>query len=101
MAATPRHRQCYKTQRAYCGWTPSSLHQGSEYVPEVEIMAPSLPPSTNLAAQDPTLHTTLSRGPSIGLAFDTEAGLLSAIAAFIILILISVSLEHFRINSVI
>jgi hypothetical protein len=44
------------------------------------------------------LHFTLSRGESIGLAFETEAGLSSAIAASIVLGLVFVSLEHFWTN---
>jgi hypothetical protein len=54
-------------------------------------------PSIDLVAGDSALHSTLSRGESIGLTLDTEAGLASVIAACVILILIFVSLAHFQI----
>jgi hypothetical protein len=54
-------------------------------------MAPALSPSVNLVAGDSETHSTLSRGESIGLAFDTEAGLCSALAASVILAIIFVS----------
>jgi hypothetical protein len=44
----------------------------------------------SLAARDTATSYILSRGESIGLALDTEAGILSAIAASFILVLISV-----------
>jgi hypothetical protein len=55
-------------------------------------------PSIDLAAGDSPSYSTLSRGESIGLTLDTEAGLASTIAAFVILILIFVSLAHFCTN---
>lgn len=51
-------------------------------------MAPALSPSVNLVVGDSETHSTLSRGESIGLAFDTEAGLCSALAASVILAII-------------
>jgi len=51
-------------------------------------MGSTFVPSVNLVAGDSTMHSTLSRGESIGLALDTEAGIASAMAAMIILILI-------------
>lgn len=49
-------------------------------------------PSIDLVAGDSATHSTLSRGESIGLTIDTEAGLASVIVAFFILVLISVGL---------
>ena len=54
-------------------------------------MAPTLSPSVHLVAGDSETHSTLLRGESIGLAFDTEAGLFSALAASVILAIIFVS----------
>jgi len=55
-------------------------------------------PSINLVAGDSNTHSTLSRGESIGLVFDAESGLGSIIAAFVILILVFVSLQSFLVN---
>jgi hypothetical protein len=58
-------------------------------------MAPTLSPSINLVAGDSEYQSTLSRGETVGLAFDTEAGLFSALAASVILAIIFVSLRYF------
>ena len=55
-------------------------------------MIPAIFHYADLVARNAVLHFTMSRGESIGLALDTEAGLFSTIASFIILVLISVNL---------
>jgi hypothetical protein len=55
-------------------------------------MASTFMPSIDLVAGDSATHSTLSRGESIGLTLETEAGLASAMAAIVILVLIFVSL---------
>ena len=55
-------------------------------------MASAFMPSINLAAGDSTTHSTLSRAESVGLILDAEAGLASAMAAIVILVLIFASL---------
>jgi hypothetical protein len=50
-------------------------------------------PTISLVVGDSTTHSTLSRGESIGLAFDTEAGLMSSIAALVVIILMIVSFD--------
>ena len=60
-------------------------------------MAPAVLSSISLVARDSLIQTILSRGESVGLAFDTEAALCSAIAASAILILILVSSELFQV----
>jgi hypothetical protein len=62
--------------------------QDSKDVSEQETMEPAVFPSINLVAGDSESHSTLSRGESIGLAFDTEAGMFSALAASVILSII-------------
>jgi hypothetical protein len=57
-------------------------------------MVSPISPYANLVTRNIVLHFTLLRGESIGLALDTEAGLLSTIASFVILMLISVSLGY-------
>jgi hypothetical protein len=74
--------------------------QDSNNAPELEIMKPGSLPSIDLAAGDSATHSTLSRGESVGLLFNTVAGLFSTIAAFVILILIFVSSEYFVVNIV-
>ena len=58
-------------------------------------MAPTLSSSINLVAGDSENRSTLSRGETVGLAFDTEAGLCSALAASVILAIIFVSSRYF------
>ena len=60
-------------------------------------MAPALvsTASINLVAGDSENHSTLSRGETVGLAFDVEAGLFSALAASVVLAIIFVSLRCF------
>jgi hypothetical protein len=53
----------------------------------------------HLGARDGETSTTLSRGDSIGLAFDTFAGFISAVASAIILVVIFVSLGFFFMHS--
>jgi hypothetical protein len=62
------------------------------------IMTPAVSHTVNLLARDAAIHTTLSRGESLGLALDVEAGLASTIAAAVILILIFVSHIYFLVN---
>ena len=60
---------------------------------ELDTMVSPILPYADLATRNLVLHFTLLRGESIGLALVTEAGLFSTIASFVILMLISVSLE--------
>ena len=60
-------------------------------------MTPAVSRSVDFVARD-TIHTTLSRGDSLGLVLDVEAGLASAMAAVIILVLIFVSHVYFLVN---
>ena len=77
-------------QRASCGYMLKLRQQDSKDVSEQETMEPAVFPSINLVAGDSESHSTLSRGESIGLAFDTEAGMFSALAASVILSIIFV-----------
>jgi hypothetical protein len=52
------------------------------------------PSLMDIGARDPATHVVFSRGESIGLAFDTLAGLVSALAAACVLMLIFVSLDQ-------
>jgi hypothetical protein len=63
----------------------------------MEKITPAIFPSMQLGARDSAKLVTLSRGESIGLALDTEAGIISAIAASVILIILLASYECFRI----
>jgi hypothetical protein len=58
------------------------------------MTAAVLPSLMEIGARDPATHQVLSRGESIGLAFDTLAGLASALAAAYVLMLIFVSLDQ-------
>lgn len=60
-------------------------------------MVPALFP-IKLVYGDSETHSTLSRGESIGLVLRTESGILSAMAASVILVLIFVSFKHFRMS---
>jgi hypothetical protein len=77
-------------QRASCGYILKLLQQDSKDISERETMEPAVFPSINLVAGDSETHSTLSRGESIGLAFDTEAGMFSALAASVLLSIIFV-----------
>ena len=51
----------------------------------------------SLIVRDPGTHLSLLYGESIGLGFDMVAGLASAVASIVILVLIFVSLTQLRI----
>jgi hypothetical protein len=59
--------------------------------PVLENMSAADLHTTSFAARDEATSYTLSRGESIGLTLDTEAGILSAVAASVVLIVVFVS----------
>ena len=71
--------------------------QDLKYTLEMEKITPTIFPTMQLGARDSAKLVTLSRGESIGLALDTEAGIISTIAASVILIILLVSYECFQI----
>lgn len=90
--------QCYKMQMLAACKRRGHFSRFDPLRAEPMIMTPAVSHTVNLLARDAAIHTTLSRGESLGLALDVEAGLASTIAAAVILILIFVSHIYFLVN---